>query len=106
MQLKVSHESFGQWPLCTIELLSLPCRVAAFCTGTAAELVPIARLATGADEEPFEKVFPHGQNLPGGPITTTLLKLLRQVMIGEKTSKNTQGWLRDPYASPEVFCKE
>lgn len=78
----------------------------AFCTGTAAEVVPIARLATGADEEPFEKVFTHGQKLPGGPITSALLTLLRQVMIGEKTSKGTEGWLRNPYDAPEVFCKE
>jgi len=63
-------------------------------------------LATGTDEEPFEKVFPHGQKLPGGPITSALLTLLRQVMIGEKTSKLTEGWLRNPYDTPEVFCKE
>ena len=78
----------------------------AFCTGTAAELVPIARLATGEDEEPFEKVFPHGQKLPGGPVTSALLSLLREVMIGEKNSQSTESWLRDPYASPETFCQK
>ena len=78
---------------------------AAFCTGTAAEVVPIARLATGEGEEPFEVVFEHGQKLPGGPITDALLTLLRQVMVGDKSSKATEGWLRDPFASPEEFCK-
>lgn len=68
--------------------------------------MPIARLATGTDEEPFEVEFPHGQKLPGGPVTCALLNILRQVMIGEKTSEATKGWLRDPYASPEEFCKE
>lgn len=80
--------------------------IIAFATGTAAELVPIARLATGKDEEPFDVSFEHGQKLPGGPMTTALLTLLRQVMVGDKTSAGTEGWLRDPYASPEEFCKE
>jgi branched-subunit amino acid aminotransferase/4-amino-4-deoxychorismate lyase len=70
--------------------------VAAFCTGTAAEVAPIARLATGEGEDHFEKVFEHGEKLPGGPITAALLTLLRQVMMGEKSSKNTEGWLRRP----------
>lgn len=78
----------------------------AFATGTAAELVPIARLATGTDEEPFEVAFPHGKKLPGGPITSALLKILREVMIGERVSSATDGWLRDPFASPEEFFKE
>jgi len=78
----------------------------AFGTGTAAEIVPIARLATGTDEEPFEVVFEHGNKLPGGPVTSTLLKILREVMIGERVSEATDGWLRDPFASPEEFCKE
>ena len=77
----------------------------AFCTGTAAEVVPIAKLATGEGEEPFEVVFTHGQKLPGGPITDALLTLLRQVMVGDKSSKATEGWLSDPFASPEEFCK-
>jgi branched-subunit amino acid aminotransferase/4-amino-4-deoxychorismate lyase len=38
----------------------------AFCTGTAAEMVPMARL-------------PHGQTLPGGPVTAKLLSMLREV---------------------------
>ena len=54
----------------------------------------------------FEKVFEHGQALPGGPVTSALLSLLRGVMVGEKASKATEGWLRDPFAPPEEFCKE
>lgn len=77
----------------------------AFATGTAAELVPIARLATGSEEESFDVSFPHGQKLPGGPVTTALLTLLREVMVGEKSSKGTEGWLRDPFSPPEEFCK-
>lgn len=78
----------------------------AFCTGTAAEIVPIARLATGEGEDPFEVVFEHGQTLPGGPVTSALLRMLREIMTGERSSKATEGWLRDPYSSPEEFCKE
>ena len=78
----------------------------AFCTGTAAEVCPIARLATGEGEDPFEKVFEHGQSLPGGPVTSKLLSLLREIMTGERSSDATKGWLRDPYSSPEEFCKE
>jgi branched-chain amino acid aminotransferase len=78
----------------------------AFCTGTAAEVCPIARLATGNGEDPFEVVFEHGQSLPGGPVTSALLSMLREIMIGERSSKATEGWLRNPYASPEEFCKE
>ena len=77
----------------------------AFCTGTAAEVVPIARLATGTDEEEFEAVFEHGQK-EAGPITSTILKMLREVMVGDRKSKGTEGWLRDPFATPEEFCKE
>ncbi|CAJ1960296.1 unnamed protein product [Cylindrotheca closterium] len=77
----------------------------AFATGTAAELVPIARLATGSEEESFDVTFPHGTELPGGPVTSALLALLRKVMVGEKSSEGTKGWLRDPFASPEEFCK-
>eukprot|EP00934_Nitzschia_sp_Nitz4_P002080 Nitzschia sp. Nitz4//scaffold14_size191712//181727//183109//NITZ4_BCAT-2//-1//CDS//3329537035//2080//frame0 len=77
----------------------------AFCTGTAAELVPIARLATGAGEDPFDMEFAHGKALPGGPVTVAILTLLRQVMTGEKSSPATAGWLRDPFATPEEFCK-
>ena len=78
----------------------------AFATGTAAEVVPIARLATGEGEDPFEVVFEHGQKLPGGPVTAAILKLLREIMVGDRSSKATEGWLRDPFASPEEFCKE
>jgi branched-chain amino acid aminotransferase len=72
----------------------------AFCTGTAAEMVPIARLATGPTEEPFERIFPHGQTLPGGPVTAKLLTMLREAMYGKRT---VEGWLRDPFASVEEF---
>jgi branched-chain amino acid aminotransferase len=78
----------------------------AFCTGTAAEVVPIARLATGEGEDPFEVIFEHGQKLPGGPITSSVLTMLREIMVGDRSSKGTEGWLRDPFASPEEFCKE
>ena len=78
----------------------------AFCTGTAAEVVPIARLATGEGEDPFEAVFEHGQKLPGGPVTSAILTMLREVMVGDRKSAGTEGWLRDPFASPEEFCKE
>lgn len=77
----------------------------AFCTGTAAEVVPIARLATGEGEDPFEMIFEHGQSLPGGPITSAILKLLREIMVGDRSSKGTEGWLRDPFAAPKEFCK-
>jgi branched-chain amino acid aminotransferase len=77
----------------------------AFCTGTAAEVVPIARLATGTDEEPFEAVFEHGQT-EAGPITSAILAMLREIMVGDRSSEGTQGWLRDPFATPEEFCKE
>jgi branched-chain amino acid aminotransferase len=77
----------------------------AFCTGTAAEVVPIARLATGTDEEPFEAVFEHGQK-EAGPITSAILSMLREIMVGDRASKGTEGWLRDPFATPKEFCKE
>jgi len=75
----------------------------AFCTGTAAELVPIARLATASYEEPFEAVFKYGQKLPGGPVTEALLKLLREAMQGKLDI--AKDWVRDPFASTEEFCK-
>jgi branched-chain amino acid aminotransferase len=78
----------------------------AFCTGTAAEVAPIARIATGGGEEPFEVVFPHGRTLPGGPVTAAILTLLREIMVGDRSSVGTTGWLRDPFAPPQEFCKE
>lgn len=75
----------------------------AFCTGTAAELVPIAKLATGDGEEPFEVIFPKGQLLPGGPVTTALLQLLREAMVGLCDRTAERGWLRDPFASATMF---
>jgi len=73
----------------------------AFCTGTAAELVPIARIATGEGEENFSVKFTHGQQ-SAGPVTAKLLDLLRKVMAGELVVEDS--WLRDPYASPQEFC--
>jgi len=73
----------------------------AFCTGTAAELVPIARLATGQDEEEFEVVFPHGTT-EAGPVTAKLLSLLRQVMYGELVVEKQ--WLRDPYDTVDFLA--
>jgi branched-chain amino acid aminotransferase len=75
-----------------------------FATGTAAELVSIASLKTGKEEEAFEKVFKYGDPT-GGPVTAALLKMLREAMVGKRTSKAMSGWLRDPRESPEVFCK-
>ena len=77
----------------------------AFCTGTAAEIVPIARLATGEGEEPFERIFPHGQTLPGGPITTKLLAMLRESMMGKRLVHKNSKWIRDPFADEDEFCK-
>ena len=77
----------------------------AFCTGTAAELVPIMRIATSPDEDPFEMKFEYGSSLPGGPVTTALLKMLREAMTGKREYANSQGWLRDPFASADEFCK-
>jgi len=77
----------------------------AFCTGTAAEIVPIARLATGEGEERFDVSLHHGRSCPG-PITAKLLALLRSVMIGERTHECCKGWLRDPFTPPSEFCKD
>lgn len=76
----------------------------AFCTGTAAEMVPIAKLSTGVDEEPFERVFPHGQSLPGGPVTTKLLTMLRETMYGTRSIEGG-AWIRNPFSPKEEFCK-
>lgn len=72
-----------------------------FCTGTAAEICPIRRIATGEGEEEFVMDFAHGATLPGGPVTSTLLKLLRQVMKGERTVE--KDWLRDPFKPLDEF---
>lgn len=72
-----------------------------FCTGTAAELVPVARVATGEGEEDFDASFAHGKDR-AGPVTSKLLEMLRQVMVGELTVDD--GWLRNPYDAPSKFC--
>ena len=76
----------------------------AFCTGTAAEMVPIARLATGTGEEAFERVFPHGQTLPGGPVTTKLLSMLREAMAGKRVVDESDAWIHDPCLHPRNFA--
>ena len=69
-----------------------------FCTGTAAELVPIRRLATApTDEDSLECTF-----VDNGPVTQALLRMLRETMAGTRTVE--QGWLRDPFASAQEFC--
>ena len=77
----------------------------AFCTGTAAEIVPIARLATGEGEDQFEVNLPHGKSSPG-PVTAKLLALLRSVMIGETTHECCKGWLLDPFGLTNEFCSD
>jgi branched-chain amino acid aminotransferase len=77
----------------------------AFCTGTAAEIVPIARLATGEGEERFERIFPFGETLPGGPVTTKILLLLRESMSGQRVVDTSKPWIRHPFATAEEFCK-
>ena len=72
-----------------------------FCTGTAAEICPIRRIATGEGEDEFTMEFAHGATLPGGPVTSTLLKLLREVMKAERTVE--KDWLRDPFKPLEEF---
>lgn len=75
----------------------------AFCTGTAAELVPIMRIATAPGEEEFDVSFPHGNSLPGGPVTSALLVMLREAMLGKRDI--SKEWLRDPFDSKDSFCK-
>lgn len=72
-----------------------------FCTGTAAEICPIRRLATGEGEDDFVMEFTYGATLPGGPVTSKLLELLRGVMKGEYTVE--EDWLRNPYQPLKEF---
>lgn len=76
----------------------------AFCTGTAAEMAPIAKIATGTDEEPFESALAYGQAIPGGPVTKKLLDMLREAMYGTRSIENG-AWIRDPFAPADEFCK-
>mmetsp|Transcript_16913 Transcript_16913/g.24807 ORF Transcript_16913/g.24807 Transcript_16913/m.24807 type:complete len:438 (+) Transcript_16913:34-1347(+) len=78
----------------------------AFVTGTAAEIVPIASLATGEGEESFDVVLPHGANLPGGPVTAKLLEMLREIMSETRTADWAADWLPDPFATAGVFRQE
>lgn len=75
----------------------------AFITGTAAEIVPVASVCTGGDDKEESKTqFEHGATLPGGPVTSKILEVLREVMA-EKRAGKTEGWLPDPYKSPKSF---
>jgi len=89
----------------TVTVLELQGATECFCTGTAAELVPIYRLATSPDDvdESFKVQFDFGRTLPGGPVTCALLKMLRESMTGKRHVEH--GWLRDPFAmTPEEFA--
>ncbi|KAL3786097.1 hypothetical protein HJC23_003214, partial [Cyclotella cryptica] len=88
--------------------------VEVFITGTAAEIVPVQSIATspspkdeldGGEEESLSVTFPHGQSLPGGPVTTKLLEMLREVMAEKRVCDATKDWLCDLYESPAVFRK-
>jgi len=75
-----------------------------FVTGTAAEIVPVASIATGnsQDEEAFSVTFKYGKVLPGGPVTVNILRILREVMCETRTCTNKKTWLPDPFE--ENFC--
>lgn len=98
--------------------------IEAFCTGTAAEIVPIASIATSPDDDKqyeFKRHLPYGQSC-SGPVTTKLLSMMREVMSCtrhipmDNASTNTAGdnpvvgetnyqiWVRDPYSSMDDFC--
>eukprot|EP00970_Alexandrium_tamarense_P012047 scaffold2720_cov181-Alexandrium_tamarense.AAC.3 len=84
-----------------------------FITGTAAEVVPVQSIATsprpkdeledGYDDS-FSVSFTHGQS-GGGPVTTKLLNMLREVMAEKRTCEATKDWLCDVYETPEGFQK-
>ncbi len=87
--------------------------VEVFVTGTAAEVVPVQSIGTsetpeeeldGETEESFAVTFPHGES-GGGPVTTKLLDMLREVLAEKRSSDATKDWLCDVYASPEEFRK-
>jgi branched-chain amino acid aminotransferase len=79
--------------------------VEVFITGTAAEVVPVQSIATSGDsEESFSAVFPHGKT-EGGPVTSKLLDMLREVLAEQRSCDVTKDWLCDVYESPEVFRK-
>jgi branched-chain amino acid aminotransferase len=82
-----------------------------FVTGTAAEIVPIMSISTNVDllgEEEFQVDFQFGATLPGGPVTEMLLRILREVMTGEREVKTItgDGWLPNPYASADEFRRQ
>lgn len=86
-----------------VEDLSGACE--AFVTGTAAEIVPVASVKTGGDDqEEFHRTFPHGKFLPGGPVTSKILAILRDVMAERSVGKVT-GWLPNPFKSAASFRK-
>jgi len=63
-------------------------------------------VATGREEETFVAVLLHGVDAAGGSIRAKLLSMLREVMAGTRTCVATKHWLRDPFASPEVFRRQ
>lgn len=82
-----------------------------FVTGTAAEIVPVMSVGTNLEvlgEEEFHVDFPFGEQLPGGPVTAALLRMLREVMAGDRmvTTKTSDGWLADPYTSADEFRRQ
>lgn len=75
-----------------------------FITGTAAEIVPVASVKTGPDDNAdFAVTFKYGATLPGGPVTAKMLEILRDVMAERRVCEEVKGWLPDPFQSAESF---
>jgi branched-chain amino acid aminotransferase len=79
-----------------------------FVTGTAAEIVPVASVATATelDADAFSASFnTGGEDEVSGPVTAKLLVMLREVMSEKREIKTDtgDGWLPNPYASAEDF---
>lgn len=85
----------------TVKVSELAQAVECFATGTAAELVPIQRLATHAEDETEEDIMEF-QFTDNGPVTKALLHMLREAMVGGRHVE--EGWLRDPFGSFQDFC--
>ena len=80
----------------TVTVSEIANAVECFATGTAAELVPIQRLATDPDEESAEYRF-----IDNGPVTRAILQMLREAMVGKR--EVDKGWLRDPFGPLQEF---
>jgi len=79
-----------------------------FITGTAAEIVPIMSIGTDVKslgEEAFHVEMPFGETMPGGPVTSKLLEILREVMYEKRvvSTESGDGWLPDPFSNAEEF---